>query len=152
MAWRRAAAGAITAFGEMDHSVRGGYQDYNTSYSPLVVVAGRAVGRGYTALAAQVGSGVGSLGRTLRILAPSLGAASRIEVRELASPPSSVRADQELASSMVLVFVRVSGLAVAVGSGIPSLSLVLFPAPSQSRSSLFQLSPFPPVPSSLSQG
>ena len=150
VAWHQVAAGVIMAF-EMDRSVQGGYQDYSTSHSPSAVVAGQAVGEGYTA-SVQVGSEVGSLGRTLRILAPSLGAASRIEVHEPASPPSSVQADQELASSTVLVFAHVSGLAVAAGPGIPSLSLVLSLAPSQVRSSLFPLSPFPPVPSSPSRG
>lgn len=150
VAWHQAAVGVIMA-SEMGRWVQEGYQDYSTSYSPSAVVAGQAVGEGYAA-SVQVGSEVGFLGRTLRILAPSLGAASRIEVHEPASPPSFVQVDQELASSTVLVFVHVSGLAVAAGSGILSLSLVLSLAPSQVRSSLFPLSPFPPVPSSPSRG
>ena len=82
---------------EMDHSVPAGYQNYRTSYYlPSAVVVGRAAGKGCTK-SVLVGSGVGSLGRTLHTPVPLLGAASRIEVREPASLPSSVQGDQEAA-------------------------------------------------------
>lgn len=151
MASLLAATEVATTF-EMDHSVPAGYQNYRTSYYlPSAVVVGRAAGKGCTK-SVLVGSGVGSLGRTLHTPVPLLGAASRIEVREPASLPSSVQGDQELASSTVLVSVHAAVLAAAAEPATPFLSLVHSPVPSQLRPSPSPLSPSPPVPSSPSPG
>lgn len=141
------ATGATEAL-EMDYSGPVGYQDYSTRCSSSVVAVGWAESQYCTATPVLVGSGVDFWGRTLRTPDPSFVAASRIEVREPASRPSSVLVDQELASSTAPVSVHASGPAVAAAeSGTPSPSPALSLFPSQLQSSPSPPSLSPPVPS-----